>query len=579
MKHILILLTGGAILLALPLTRALGHPLPAHPPGDYLFGVINNDGLHYDDQWDRGVRATTLELHWNLYEPQEGVFDPTYVHHMQETLATLKSQGWHVQLIPGYQYVPEWVFDNYPDMRYVNQYGQAYDPPRGSFRVINAPFNPQARTLISRYISRIFRDFNPDDFDSVRVGGGVQGELRYPPPEWNGHSNNFWAFDRFAQDSSVSGIPAEVVGWRPGINPNPGSEGRDQLIVNPGFEKSHPYLDVLGWAPDDEVEAIREENDPGEGNASLRLDLDTPHRVHQYVPVRPETTYRFGASLRSADGQGQARVYFTQINGEHDSIDGAALGRLQASSAGWVTESGELTTAPDARFLKVELDGDAPGSYFFDELWLQPADAANDLDREITVPVSFYDWYVERLTAYQQWQIEIMRQYYDGQLDLIYPGKGVLPDQVTDALTNDLAGDGWSESSRGLYSGTAYDRHVAGLATTENVVLYLTGVEDPPAHLVNDRSHYPGDWSAARWLAHLAQGRGLAIWGENSGQDSLEDMQVSAQRMHDNRFIGLMWAFESELYGDEYADIDEYESIITLYNDPRRAFLPLLREQ
>ena len=70
---------------------------------------------------------------------------------MQQILASLKSQGWYVQLVPGYHYVPEWVFETYPNVQYVNQYGDAYSPEPGSFRVINAPFNPQAQNLIAGY--------------------------------------------------------------------------------------------------------------------------------------------------------------------------------------------------------------------------------------------------------------------------------------------------------------------------------------------------------------------------------------------------------------------------------------------
>ena len=74
--------------------------------------------------------------------------------------------------------------------------GERYDPDPNSQacnRVINAPFNPQARTLISRYLARVFQDFIQANaayqFDAIRVGGGVLGELRYPPPNWNGHAD------------------------------------------------------------------------------------------------------------------------------------------------------------------------------------------------------------------------------------------------------------------------------------------------------------------------------------------------------------------------------------------------------
>lgn len=546
----------------------------------YLFGIINDDSQHFEDEWRRGVRATTFELQWKRYEPQEGQYDMAYINAMKQLLANLKARGWYVQLVPGYQYAPDWVFSNYPDMYYVNQYGERYDPDpvtQGSYRVINAPFNPQARALIARYIQRIFADFNPADFDSVRVGGGVHGELRYPPPLWNGH-RSYWAFDVHAQNPAESGIPSYVVGWRPGIDPNPGSVGRGQLIVNPGFEDTHPYYPVPGWSPDEEVITELITTGVHSGARALKLTLATPHRVHQYVRVMPNTTYRFGGWLKSGDGSGKARVFFNQYDASNR-LASASFGVLETSATAWTYQTGVLTTSPNTQYLKVELDGDQPGTYYFDDLWLEREGETNHQSRDIQVPMAFYDWYVQKLTEYQNWQIAEIRKYYSGQLDILYAGKGLLPNQVMDALTNDLRGDGWSEGTSALYSATAYDRHTAGLTTTLNIALYVTGIDEPPENLVDDTSPYPHRWSAAKWIAHLARRHGLKVWGENTGDDDRAALYLSARRMAENGFLGLMWAFESELYANPnpgYATIEDYERIIILYNFPQRVYLPLV---
>ena len=109
----------------------------------------------------------------------------------------------------------------------------------------------------------------------------------------------------------------------------------------------------------------------------------------------------------------------------------------------------------------MELDGHQPGTYFFDDLWLEQEGETNHQDRDTGVPLAFYDWYVGALTGYQNWQIVEIRRHYSGQLDVLYAGKGLRSNQVTDALTNDLQGDGWSEGSSALYAAAAYDRHVA----------------------------------------------------------------------------------------------------------------------
>jgi hypothetical protein len=527
------------------------------------------------------VRATTFELHWMHYEPQEGVYNLAYIEQMQKRLAELKAQGWYVQLVPGYQYVPDWVFANYPDTYYVNQYGERYAPDpatQASFRVINAPFNPQARALIAGYLARVFQDFDPASFDSVRVGGVVQGELRYPPAAWNGNTNSYWAFDAHAQNPARSGIPEAVVGWRPGIDPNPGTVGRGQLVVNPGFEESHPDFPVFAWAPDDEVTAQIVSADPHSGERALQVTIGSAHRVHQFVRVEANTTYHFAGWLRADGGGGRARIFLNQYDAGGQPLAEAPFGKLESGASTWAYQAGTLSTLPATQFLKLEVDGSQPGSYLFDDLRLKREGETSDQDRDIVVPTAFYDWYTQSLTDYQNWQIAEMRKYFDGQLDVLYAGKGLRANQLTDALDNDLRGDGWSEDSSALYAAAAYERHVAGLDTTAGIALYLTGIEDPPAALVDDTSPYPGDWSAARWIAYLAKSRGLGTWGENSGGDNAGALWLAAQRMHANGFQGLMWAFESELYADPnpggYATMDDYQALIATYSNLNAVFLP-----
>ena len=551
----------------------------------FLFGVINNRGEHYADEWARGIRATVFELHWEYYEPQEGLYDQAYITHMKQILSQLKADGWFVQLVPGYQYVPDWVYTKYPDMYYVNQFGDRFNPDpntSGSYRVINAPFNPQARALIARYLARIFQDFNPSDFDSVRVGGGVLGELRYPPPEWNGHPNSYWAFDLHAQNPTDSHIPASVIGWRAGIDPNPGSQGRGQLVVNPGFEQVHLFYSVFAWSPEDEVLAELTTQDVHTGSQALKLTINTPHRIHQFVRSEPNVTYQFGGWLKSADGINKARILLTQYDANYQQIPGAPFGKLESNATTWIDKTGSLATLSTTRFLKLEMDGNAPGTYYFDDLWLKRVGETNGQERDITVPLAFYDWYVQALTDYQNWQIAEIRKYTNTQLDLLYAGKGLMPNHLTDALTNDLRGDGWSESSSALYSGTLHDRHVAGLGTKQNIALYLTGIEDPAADQVDDTSPYPTEWSAARWLAFLASSQGLIIWGENTGENNKGQMQLALKRMHDNGYIGLLWGFESELYADPnpqgYATIQDYQAEIARYNSICQFFLPFVHE-
>lgn len=550
----------------------------------YTFGVVNDDGLHYAELWEMGVRATTFEFQWKRYEPIEGVYDLSYVQHLRELLVELKTQGWAVQMVPGFHYAPDWVFQNYPDMYYVNQYGEAYNPDpldKGDFRVINAAFNPAARDLIAGYLQRIFQDFDQSDplqrFDAVRVGGGVQGELRYPPGEWNGHSNSFWAFDLAAQNPALSGIPALVTGWKPGIDPSPGSLGRGQLLVNPGFETTHPRFDPFAWSPADGVAAEALTGAAFAGSRYLQVRMDNPDRVHQFVRVNPSTAYTLSGWLKSGDGIGRARGFAVQYGAGFEPLSAPFI-KLESKSKSWTQQAGSLTTAAEARFLKIELDGDRPGVYAFDELSLRKDGDTSPGSREIDVPLAFFDWYVQAQRDFQDWQVQELRKQYDGELHLVYAGKGLQPRQVTAALVNDLRGDGWAEQSSALYAGADYARHLEGLNGGMGLAIYLTGIEDPAPSLVDDNSPYPSNWSAAGWLASLAHPRGLPLWAENSGKDTPEEMDRAVARMLQHGYSGLLWAIESELFegaAQGYASSQDYAAHIQRVNSLRFVYLPM----
>jgi hypothetical protein len=97
---------------------------------------------------------------------------------------------------------------------------------------------------------------------------------------------------------------------------------------------------------------------------------------------------------------------------------------------------------------------------------------------------------------------------------------------------------------------------------------------------VNDKSLHPSEWSAARWISFLASSNGLPVWGENSGGDPVDKLWLSAKRMHENNFLGMMWGFEAELYAgsgqDGYATIADFENVINFYNNLRSFYISLI---
>jgi hypothetical protein len=237
-----------------------------------------------------------------------------------------------------------------------------------------------------------------------------------------------------------------------------------QLIINPGFEETYEHYPVFGWSPDDEVSAWFDPESPHSGNNALKISIQSPHRVHQFVKVVGSTQYVVSAWLRSFDGVGQARIFLTQYDANSKLIEGSQyVVKLESAATTWEYAEATMDTTASTRFLKVEVDGDRAGYYSFDDLQLKQEGQSDDRSREISIPTVFYDWYIEKLTEYQNWQIDEVRKYFDGQLDILYAGKGIQSKQIMGALTNDLAGDGWSESLSALYAGTDFRRHADGI--------------------------------------------------------------------------------------------------------------------
>jgi hypothetical protein len=181
-------------------TRTL-TPAPLPQPSFFL-GTLLSDPGRASQEHAAGVTWAELELGWDAYEPGDGVFDATYAAAAKVKLQTFRAAGQQVVLGVGLQYPPAWVF-NYPNSRFVNQYGDASGQ-------VNLVFNGVLRGKAEQYISRVMSDLGPQNVAAVRIGSGGNVETLYPD-EWIGsHSNSYWAFDANAQ----GWMP--MPGWKPG---------------------------------------------------------------------------------------------------------------------------------------------------------------------------------------------------------------------------------------------------------------------------------------------------------------------------------------------------------------------------
>lgn len=213
------------------------------PPGQsHLFGVIGNDTAHLHEERKAGVKAKLFYLSWREFYPEEGVRDEAYVAAKKQELRKLRDAGFKVILSLGYQDTPTWIHQNYPDSYYVDQNGDRYTPTVSFYDNgdANLIFNQEIRGLVASYMQDAIAEFGTD-FYAVRLGGGRYGELTYPPTDWNGKNNRYWAYDQNAQESSP------VPGWSPG-NPSPDDEAASFLDW---------YLDALVDYQNWQITALR----------------------------------------------------------------------------------------------------------------------------------------------------------------------------------------------------------------------------------------------------------------------------------------------------------------------------------
>jgi hypothetical protein len=163
-----------------------------------------------------GIQIVTLDLVWDLYEPQEGQFAADYVADLQRKVSICREAGLQVILSVGLQYPPSWVHD-LASSTYVDQYGNL-----PSLREANLVFSQAVREAVGTYLRRMSTDLGFDNFAAVRVGTSSTGELGYPGDvdDADQGMRNFWAFDAAAQsgDGLASGMsPTPLPGWVPGM--------------------------------------------------------------------------------------------------------------------------------------------------------------------------------------------------------------------------------------------------------------------------------------------------------------------------------------------------------------------------
>ena len=176
-----------------------------------------------------GLSVVVIPVSWDRFQPARGVINQDYVHEVQRKIRIYRELGYKLQLDPGVQYPPAWIF-SLPNSEYINQFGEAFRSSKPGESMPNAVFNAAVRSEISKYFQEVFARLGTD-WEFVRLGCGKFGELNYPSNNAGGHSNCYWAYDDLAQGKRAGlpdGIPVcPVPGWVPGTpSPEHGSAAR-----------------------------------------------------------------------------------------------------------------------------------------------------------------------------------------------------------------------------------------------------------------------------------------------------------------------------------------------------------------
>ena len=163
----------------------------------------------------------------------------------------------------------------------------------------------------------------------------------------------------------------------------------------------------------------------------------------------------------------------------------------------------------------------------------------------------FIEWYLDSLENYQDWQIATVRRWYSGDLCLLYGSWGLRPGWLDAAVAKDLSGDTPAERNGELQQGFDWARMIGGIRDPRTIV-YCTWVDGTIGNrdLADDESTDPARWSPVHWQASLARSNPLhlRVWGENTGHNNRAAMKLSFDRVKRFDLMGLMWAFDAELF-------------------------------
>lgn len=172
---------------------------------------------------------------------------------------------------------------------------------------------------------------------------------------------------------------------------------------------------------------------------------------------------------------------------------------------------------------------------------------------------TFLNWYLSSLVWFQDWQISTVRQWYSGPIMMLYPGWGIRPGQVDQAVADDLDGGSSAEVNGEIQGGRDFARLIGSLNDPHTIVT-TTWLDADVGQ--QDNGSDPRNWSPVHYLSTLANPLGLSMYGENTGQGTPSNLALSFSQRQRYSLIGLDWYNEAELLSGQYASLSQFAQAI-----------------
>lgn len=309
----------------------VNHTTYSAPFAKRLYGVLGSRPQHVAADARAGIRARTLELGWDYYEPRDGVFSEQYAASRKAEYQQMLDAGFVVVLDLGLQYPPAWARAIRP---WKDQYGHAYDGQ------VNAVWSPLVRQKIERYVQRVFQDFGTN-FAGVRLGSGGLIETLYPD-NLPGFQFSYWAFDADAMAANP------VPNWRPG---QPSPQGQAATFYNWYLGR---LIDTVNWQQDVVRRFYRGkliQLMPGQGlrpsqwNKLIAANL-TPYGANIYAAERGAAWDRVVAGMRDRTNVVLACTSVGDSSATAPGVDESSSDPTKWSSAHWLAYNADRYGMP-----------------------------------------------------------------------------------------------------------------------------------------------------------------------------------------------------------------------------------------